>query len=66
VYASGVTVPKTIGLSVATDLTIFGGSAGTLAGSIDARFAQVSAPEPTTFLLLGTGLLALSRFARKK
>ena len=64
-YSAPITLPKTIGLDVSTDLTIFGGAAGTSAGSIDARFAQVQAPEPTTFLLLGTGLLALSRIARK-
>jgi hypothetical protein len=66
VYSSGVMIPKTIGLAVSTDVTVFGGSAGTFVGSIDQRFAQVAAPEPTTFLMLGTGLLALSRIARKK
>ena len=66
VYSSGVTIPKTIGLDVSTDLTLFGGSAGTSLGRLDERFAQVSAPEPATFLLLGSGLLALSQIVRRK
>jgi hypothetical protein len=65
-YSSGVTIPKTIGLDVSTNLSVFGGSAGTFLGSIDTRFAQVAAPEPATFLLLGSGLMALSGIARRK
>lgn len=66
VYSAGVTIPNTISLDVSTDLTVFGGSAGTAVGPLDQRFAQVAAPEPATFLLLGSGLLALSRIVRKK